>query len=402
MVAKRVRSLYIYLGFIDEAITNDSVPVPHSLLSRCMKLGSHLLHRKCFAKVKSKLSVIRMLQRTEDLVKIMHDVLSGLPNLSDYYVTWCGRPSIAATSIPFLSTVFRSSLRKLCLDLSLQNIAIILSPSFYINNLQELRLSIHPKDLEDPHKRDVILRKHLAPAISNLGASLHTLSIEPKEHVDLSAMFYAIQPLPSLKDLSISIPAQSPHLGDPEGLTHFLNESCSNLRSLHLRVPQIDRSEPPPDEMSFETWVREAICTASLPKLRLLEITSHFFPPAAAEACVRRFGCSIRSLTVTGHHRPYGRVEDLLNIILACQVDSRASGLDLPLEKLRLGVDFVSPQLMALFASKLPNLQRLELLAKFLVPYPSQLSQWRPVQTDGQKFNQIVSFFLETIRFLHF
>jgi hypothetical protein len=314
-VAKRVRILYIYPGFIDETMSNDNEPaIRQSLLERLVELGNSFLHHKIFAKVKSKFSIMRMLQRTEDLVKIMLDVLSGLPNVTDYYVTWCGLPSITATSSPFLSAVFRSNLRKLCLDLSLENVRNILTSSFYIKNLEELRLCVHAKDVDD-YERDMILSKHLAPAINNLPASPHTLSIEAREQTDLSSMFFAMQRLPALQDLSVSIPAQFPHLGDPEGFTEFLSKNYTNIRTLHLRVSQTDPSELPPDEMSFETWEREAVCAASLPKLRMLEIASQFYPPAAAEACVRRFGFSIRTLTVTGHHRTYGRVEDLLDLI---------------------------------------------------------------------------------------
>jgi hypothetical protein len=262
----------------------------------------------------AKFSIMRMLQRADDLVKIMLDVLSGLPNVTDYYVTWCSLPSTTATSSPFLSAIFRLNLQKLCLDLSLENVRNILMSSFYIKNLEELRLCVHAKDVDD-YERDMILSKHLAPAINNLPASPHTLSIEAREQTDLSSMFFAMQRLPALQDLSVSIPAQFPHLGDPEGFTEFLSKNYTNIRTLHLRVSQTDPSELPPDEMSFETWEREAVCAASLPKLRMLEIASQFYPPAAAEACVRRFGFSIRTLTVTGHHRTYGRVEDLLDLI---------------------------------------------------------------------------------------
>jgi len=364
--------------------------IRQSVFMRLVELGSSVLGHKVFAKVKSKLSIVRMLQRTEDVVKIMLDVLSGLPNVTDYHVTWCGLPSITATSIPFLSAVFRSNLRKLALELSLENVRNILTSSFHIKNLEELQLCIHANDV-DVHERNVILSKHLAPAISNLRTSLHTLSIEAKEGTDLSPMFYAMQRLPALQNLTVSIPTRAPHLGDPEGFAYFLNKNYANLRRLRLRVSQLSSSDLPPDDISFESWIREAVCTASLPKLRMLEITSQSFPPAAAEACVMRFGCWIRSLTVTGHHRAYGQIEDLLDIILACHVDTPALGQHLPLERLRLGVDYLSPQLVTLFASKLPNLQRLELLAKYLVPHPSQRVQWSPVMKEGQNFNQIVS-----------
>jgi hypothetical protein len=329
----------------------------------------------------------------------MFDVLSGLPNVTDYYVTWCGLPSITATSSPFLSAVFRSNLRKLYLELSLENVRNIITPSFHIKNLEELQLCICAKDV-DVNERDIILGEHLAPAINNLRPSLRALSIEAKEATDLSPMFYAMHRLPALQDLTFSIPTQSPHLGDPEGITCFLDKNYANLRTLRLRVSQIGRSDLLPDDMEFETWIREAVCTASLPKLRTLEITSTPFPLTAAEACVKRFGCSIRTLTVTGHHRTYGRVEDLLDVILACQVARPALGQELPLEKLRLGVEHLSPQLVTLLASKLPNLQRLEVLAKYLVPHPSQRVQWSPVPQEGQDLSQVVRFALPFISFI--
>lgn len=397
-MAKRVRILYIYPGFIDEIMSNKNESViRQSFFARLIELGNLFLHHKIVTKVKSRFSIVHMLQRTEDVVKIMLDVLSGLPNVTDYYVTWCGLPSITATCNPFLSAVFRSNLRKLALELSLENVRNILTPSFHIKNLEELQLCIHANDV-DLQEQNLILSKHLAPAINNLRTSLHTLSVEAKEATNLSPMFYAMQCLPALQDLTVSIPTQSPHLGDPEGFAYFLDKNNANLSTLRLRVSQLSRSDLPPDETSFETWIQEAICTASLPKLRMLEITSQLFPPSAAEACVKRFGPSIRALTVTGHHRAHGRVEELLDIILACRVDALPLGQELPLERLRIGVDYLSPQLVTLFASKLPKLQRLELLAKYLVPYSSQRVQWLPIRKDGQRFSQIVSFALPLIK----
>jgi len=188
----------------------------------------------------------------------------------------------------------------------------------------------------------------------------------------LSPLFYAIR-LPALEELHVSIPIEPVHLGVPEAFSRLLVTHSASLRALHLRATcsgSLSGSFTP-DVISFDTWVREAICSVRLPELTALDISSQHFPLPTAEACVRQFGGSLRSLALTGCRRGYANVEDLLDIILACQAGMRDLESDPVLQRLRLNVEILSPQLMTLFETKLPRLQRLEVINKYLLPNSS-------------------------------
>ena len=111
-------------------------------------------------------------------MQILLEVLQGLPNLADCYVTWCRLPYISASAVPFVSTVFQANLRKLSLDLSLENMPSLLGPSFHVQNLEELHLCIHSENIESAVERGEIMTSYLAPAISRHHATLHILIIE--------------------------------------------------------------------------------------------------------------------------------------------------------------------------------------------------------------------------------
>ena len=376
-VAKRVRILHVYPGFIKETLDGRTDPtLRRSFASRVLDFGNVFdISKQLFffsSRWHPKHRIIPMLQRTEDLVQIMLEVLSGLPNVTDYYVTWSGLPPVTASAVSFLSTVFQSNLRKLSLSISLENVKNLLTPSFQVQHLEELDLCIYPERV--PLKeRAAILDDHLAPAINALHKTLRTLTIRSWEPTDLAPLFYAIRRLPALEELHVSIPIEPVHLGDAEGFSRLLVTHSATLRTLHLRASCSGSTSGnfTPDIISFDTWVREAICSVHLPNLTALDISSQHFPLATAEACVRQFGGSIRSLALTGCRRGYANVEDLLDIILVCQAGMRDPDCNPGLQRLRLNVEILSPQLVTLFETKLPRLQRLELINKYLLPNSS-------------------------------
>ena len=300
--------------------------------------------------------MIQSLKRTEDVVRILLEVLRGLPNITDYYVTWCGLPYISATAVPFVSTVFQANLRKLSLDLSLENMPNLLGPSFHVQNLEELHLCIHSENIESVVERGEIMRTYLAPAISRHHATLHILIIESWITTDLSPLFLTIDRLPALQNLSIGIPIESIHLGDPYGLTRFLNIHRSNLHSLQLRASQYGGLGLTPNPISFGNWVRDAIEGVHLAKLRVLDIRSNLFPVDTSVLCLRQFGRTITSLSLTGCYRSYDDVDEVIDLLV-------------PLVSLRIGLLSLSPQLLDLLSAKLLRLSRLELAVRYVLPH---------------------------------
>ena len=313
--------------------------------------------------------MIQSLKRTEDVVRILLEVLRGLPNITDCYVTWCGLPYISATAVPFVSTVFKANLRKLSLDLSLENMPNLLGPSFHIQNLEELHLCIHSENIESLAERSEIMKSYLAPAISRHHATLHILIIESWITADLSPLFRAIDRLPVLQDLSIGIPIEPIHLGDPHALTHFLNIHRSNLHSLQLRASQYGGLGLTPNPISFGNWVKDAIEGVHLAKLRVLDIRSNLFPVDTSVLCLRQFCRTITSLSLTGCYRSYDDVEEVIDLLV-------------PLVSLRIGLLSLSPQLLDLFSSKLHKLSRLELAVRYVLPHATDKPRFDKRETQ--------------------
>ena len=311
-------------------------------------------------------------------MRILLEVLQGLPNLTDCYVTWCGLPYISASAVPFVSTVFQANLRKLSLDLSLENMPSLLGPSFHVQNLEELHLRIHSENIESAVERGEIMKSYLAPAISRHHATLHILIIESWITADLSPLFRAIDRLPALQDLSIGIPIESVHLGDPSGLTRFLNIHQSNLHSLQLRASQYGGLGLAPNPISFRNWVRDAIEGVHLANLRVLDICSILFPVDTSVLCLRQFCQTITSLSLTGCYRSYDDVDEVIDLLV-------------PLVSLRIALLALSPQLLDLLSAKLHKLSRLELAARYVLPHATEKFRSDECET------QIVS-----LMFLHF
>ena len=323
-------------------------------------------------------------------MRILLEVLRGLPNITDCYVTWCGLPYISATAVPFVSTVFQANLRKLSLDLSLENMPNLLGPtSFHVQNLEELHLCIHSENIDSAFERDEIMRSYLAPAISRHHATLHILIIESWITADLSPLFQAIHHLPQLHDLSIAIPIESIHLGDPNGLTYFLNIHKSNLHTLRLRASQYGGLGLTPDPISFGIWVRDAITGVHLTKLRVLDIRSNLFPIDTSVLCLRQFGQTITSLSLTGCYRSFVDVYEVMDVLVM-----------VPLASLRIGILSLSPQLLDLFSTKLDKLSRLELAVRYVLAHATDKPQFDNVHL--QQESQIVSFFFFRLFFFFF
>jgi hypothetical protein len=381
-VAKRVRILYVYPGFLKEALEKEKVePLPRrSLRYRLTDLANHLREQKLFPK-HYKFRLIRTFRRTEDVIRVILDVLGRLPNVTNYFLTWCGLPTVGIIAVPFLTAVPQSNLRKLSLELSLENVQSLLPATFHAPSLEELHLCIHSESIHSLVERSQIMREHLAPAINHINSTVKTLVIQSWEPTDLSPLFHTIEHMPALEDLSLCIPVENWHLGDPDGVHDFLHRHRTNLKSLRLRATQFGGIGLTPDLTSLHDWINDAVRSVKLTKLRALDVSSILFPVDTSMICVHRFSRTITSLSLTGGYRSYDDVERAVSLV--ADQDREES-----LGKLRIGLVSLSPQLMDLIATKLPHLFRLELLVRDIVPFAThQPTYW----AAGQRANQIVS-----------
>ena len=323
----------------------------------------------------------------------MLDVFGGLPNVTDYHIMWSGLQPIPDSPVPFLTAVFQPNLRTLSLEISLENVESLLSPSYTIRNLEELALVLRIDHANSPPDYHVhILTHHLAPAISRLHSSLRKLSIRTWEALDLSPLFHAVKFLPSLSHVSLAIPIEAPHIGDPSGVTALLRRQRTTLYSLSLRATQYSGAGLTPDASSLDEWIHDAITGIHLPSLRELDLSSALFPFSASLACVDQFAGTITGLAITGRYHSYEDVREVLRAFTGRSVDER-------LEWLRLGTLTLTPQLVDLLAREMPQLDRLELLIREIVPHNDELMfECMSIRCQIVSFSVII--FLASYRYL--
>ncbi|KAG6916273.1 hypothetical protein DXG01_007617 [Tephrocybe rancida] len=354
IVAKRVKVLHVYPVFLKQVLDRErDLPLTRrSLRLRFTAFANHFIDQK------GRRPKHRKLKTAEDIVQAMLKVFAGLPNVTDYHIMWCGLQPISKSPVPFLATVFRTNLRKLALDISLENVVMLLDPCSAPHSIEELDLVLRV-DHPSCSSHATILTHHLAPAVARLQHSLRRLSLQAWEPLDLSPLFHALPRLPSLTHLTLAVPVEYPHLGCPSGLAAFLSRQSTILRSLALRATQYSGAGFTPDPASLTFWLMHALTTTHIPSLKTLDISSPLFPAPAALGALAHFGRTISSLVLTGRYHTHADIVALLALLPRGR-----------LESLRLGSVRLTPAFLDLLAHELPGLTRLELLVREVSPYP--------------------------------
>lgn len=380
-VARRVRILHVYPGFLKEAFEKQDASNAHRTVRDRLTDIANLIREQSIFPKNQKYKMARKCKRPEDVIQVMFEVLSGLPNVTDYFVTWCGVPTLGtASAVVFLSTVFRANLRKLSLEISVENARSLLSASHKMHNLEELHLAIHRDPTCSKLRHAQILAHDLAPAIGGLRNTLQMLVIQPWEPMDLSPFFLALPYLPELHTLSLIIPVEAPHLGNPRDLAALLTRHAPTLRTLRLRATQNSGPGLTPNLGTFHQWFTQVLSGTHLTRLRTLDISSTLFPMETTLVAVRHFARTITSLSLTGRYWAYEDVEEIVRVVSRCNREDS-------LGKLCLGRTSLSPQLLELLFLNLPQLFRVELFVSWLLPHALS-----PVLYDdgSQDIDQIV------------
>ncbi|KAG6832767.1 hypothetical protein H0H87_000420 [Tephrocybe sp. NHM501043] len=380
VVAKRVRVLHVYPIFLKQVLDRER-NLPLTRRSLCLRLTAFANH---FIDQKGRRAKHRKLKTAEDVVQALLEVFAGLPNITDYHIMWCGLQPISESPVPFLATVFRSNLRKLALDISLENVVKLLAPCSAPHSIEELDLVIrvdHPSSIATINHTSVMIN-HLAPAIGRLRHSLRRFALQAWEPLDFSPLFHALDRLPLLSHLTLAIPVEAPHLGHSSGLAAFLSRQSLTLRSLALRATQYSGPGLTPDPAALTAWLARVLVDVNIPHLRTLDISSGLFPLPAALAALVQFGGSISSLVLTGCYHTHADIEAVL---AAFRRRPRAERL----ECLRLGSVVLTPSLLDLLACELPNMTRLELLVRDVAVQSEELDECIPAG------GQLESFFFE-------
>ncbi|KAF8647188.1 hypothetical protein AX16_006860 [Volvariella volvacea WC 439] len=395
LVAQRVRVLHLYPGFLKQVLEKDKGEKEKE--KEVQKSPSRTSLRILFADVanqirayierkKSQEHIARKFKTSQDIIAALLEVLGRLPNVTDYHIMWCGLPPVFTSPVPFLTAALQSNLRKLSLEISLENIEILLGPAFSTPKLEELDLMVRVDGIRSTFQQEWIMLDHLGPAINCLNPSLRSLSIQAWEPLDLSPLFHSIRRMPFLTSLSISIPTEEPHLGDPAGLSGFLNLHSGTLQELALKCTHYGGIGPRMEcSSSLEDWISEVLRNVSLDYLTKLDISSSMFPVESSLLCLDKLGGSLSTLSMTGRYRTQRDIEQVLRVLTNQRsgVDGSKPGSASPsspvtasaptptswpgcdrLKMLRLGPVTLTPDLMDTLAVMLPGLVKLELFVK--------------------------------------
>ncbi|KAJ7272615.1 hypothetical protein B0H12DRAFT_1177263 [Mycena haematopus] len=394
-VARRVRTLHIHPYFVKEIMERSqeitqipgcTLPShPHSLRGK-FKLARGLFRDQKRLARGARTSALFEFASPGELVQALVEVISGLRHVTHYHIAWSGLHSISALPVPFLAAAFRPSVLQLTLEISLEKTIDLLGHTAALENLEELDLFLRLDHVLPDKAYEQILVDHLAPAINRLHTSLQKLSLRLCQPLDISPLFDSLRFLPILDCLSLSIPMARPHLGHPSGLGKFLERHRQSLRQLVLRATELSGDGLMPAEDPLSEWINDALSFVTGPmKLRTLEASLTLFPIEAVAMVLGRFARTLHSLTLTGRHLPYDRVDELLGAV-------RRAGAG-RLQTLRLGAITLSPELVDLLAEKLPTLRNLELLVRDVVGCEGDL----PLYYGGteQDDSQIGNFFVE-------
>ncbi|KAJ7789089.1 hypothetical protein B0H14DRAFT_3892070 [Mycena olivaceomarginata] len=394
VVARRVRTLHIHPYFVKEVVERSQAlaipacprqPQPHSLRGKFKRAKGLFRDHKRLARG-ARTCAFSEFGSPAELIQTVAEVISGLPHVTHYHIAWSGLHSIHDLPVPFLTAAFRPSVLQLTLEISLEKTADLLRHTAALENLEELDLLLRLDHVLPAEAYEQILVDHLAPAINRLHTSLQKLSLRLCEPLDISPLFDSLRFLPVLDHLSLSIPMARPHLGHPSGLGKFLDRHRQSLQHLALRATEFSGDGLMPAEDPLSEWINDALSFVAGPvKLRSLEASLTLFPVEAAAMVLGRFARTLHTLTLTGRHLPYDRVDELLSAV-------RRAGAG-HLHSLRLGAVTLSPELIDLLAEKLPGLRQLELLVRDVVGSEGDLPLYYggPEQDDSQ----IGNFFVE-------
>ncbi|KAF7309557.1 Polygalacturonase 3 [Mycena indigotica] len=340
-VAQRVRTLHIHPYFVKEVEEQTGILIT-THCRRKFKIGGFLRLGRC---ARTPLSI-------QELVPMMVEVVSGLPNLTAFNIAWNGLETIHDLPVPILVAAFRPSLLRLTVEISLEKTVKLLAHTARLENLEELDLFIRLDHLYSDEAYKQILVSHVAPAINRLHKTLQKLSLRLCEPMDVAPLFDSLQVLPFLESVAISIPLARPHLGDPSGLGNFFERQRNTLRNVALRSSDLSGDGLVSHDGPLSEWVNDALSFVAGPThLRSLDISLTLFPLEAAALCLGLFARSLTSLTLTGRQLTYDSVDELLGAVRRGR----------ELQKLRLGTVTLSPELIDLIAEKLPALERLDL-----------------------------------------
>ncbi|KAG2004446.1 hypothetical protein CC2G_003001 [Coprinopsis cinerea AmutBmut pab1-1] len=308
----------------------------------------------------------RLQKRLSKDIQRVQTMLFALSSVQSYQLEWDGKQEyhpqlFSAFLVPVLSH-WRMHLRRLTLYL----------PFPFYGALAQIRLP----ELEyisvcfdtgrlDSNAVNVTLDAWLV-FLHNLKDTLRALSIRstaPSEGLDLGRLFRYMGTFPRLRSLSLNIPFDGGHLPTPIPFSRFLAKHSETLEHLALRTARPAMRETPTKPDS-QNWIQSIMNSVQAP-LRRLEALDIALRPLRApldplRAFLRLHSTTIRALKLTDRILTPDQIQH--SIIAPLTITSAASNAhSIGLKRLDVSVYVLSPYLLRMLASNIPQLNTLEL-----------------------------------------
>ena len=289
----------------------------------------------------------------EERLEIFYATLQSFTRLEEVNINWFFDKGALAWKFTLFSDIWRSigghCLRRLSIDTYLHKMGDIVNSSGSLLNLEHLHLTLR-RETSEAHISDNVVPYF----INKLAPTLRSLSLKTIGHQDLSFFKLLTEIFPHLVKLSLVMPFDSHHLGNPSGLRQLLGNH-SRLQDLSLRHQFCCGSTPQAlDAHRSKLGNYDIYNHISLSSLRSLEFGLNM--PLSREKTsvlmrsVGAFGQSITSLFLKDHSLTL----DELKIVLESFPSHR-------LKKLSLFAQLLTPQLIDAIAQFCPVLNSLTL-----------------------------------------
>jgi hypothetical protein len=190
-------------------------------------------------------------------------------------------------------------------------------------------------------------------------ASLEALSLSSFEQLDVASLFRGFGHFPRLTKITISITMNRVTLANPSALSQFLNSHKNTLRELDIR-PENGLVISNNSSDVYKTWISEELPKLSLDSLQSLKINlwPTFKPGTCPPAGFIPISPGLTSLEVEGSVVNRDDIDVLIKSL-------RRHSTTISLQKLRLSITRLEPELVDLLAAALPQLEEISLSVPF-------------------------------------
>jgi len=294
-----------------------------------------------------------MLQTTSlDVLRTMENVVALFSNVIDYVIEWANEPT-APDLLPFLKAAWKTfgpNLRTLSLEVPLHKFEALRLSYVDLGAIRELSITI-------PHTEDFgtiepgpVLCGAVSSLIEQLSPRLRSFSFTSrKTNLNLSPLFSSLPSFPMLDRLNVTLPLVLPAPLYTSPIMRILRDHAHTIQHVNLMVNNLFQGH---DQLWSSSMILEP---AILSNLRTLQLYMAMDTKSALD--LTRRSCNTLTaldLGLWGKYMSYDEAYTVVNLFSHRPASRR-------LDSFGINVSVLSPQLLDVLASALPELQDLRL-----------------------------------------